>query len=149
MGGSTRYPWALAAEIGDSLVQFLTACEAVDRAMVVGSVRRRKETVGDVEILYIPHFDPEPDCQSLFAELVPTNQADKAIRAMLTGGVLRPRPNSLGRDTWGDLIKLAVHVETGLPVDLFAANVANWSNQLVCRTGPADSNAAIAKAAHW
>jgi len=40
-----------------------------------------------------------------------------------------------------------VHVPTGVPVDLFSATPAIWFNYLVCRTGPAESNLAIAQAA--
>ncbi len=48
---------------------------------------------------------------------------------------------------WGEKNKLAVHVASGVPVDLFAATEANWFNYLVCRTGPGESNIAIASAA--
>jgi hypothetical protein len=36
---------------------------------------------------------------------------------------------------------LRIANRTGIPVDLFAATEDNWWNYLVCRTGPADSNA--------
>lgn len=50
--------------------------------------------------------------------------------------------------------KLLRHVESGIPVDLFATTEASWWNYLVCRTGGAQTNvricnAAIAKGWNW
>jgi len=42
---------------------------------------------------------------------------------------------------------LAVHVGSGIPVDFFTATEENWFNYLVCRTGSAENNIEIAKAA--
>lgn len=40
-----------------------------------------------------------------------------------------------------------VHRASRIPVDLFATTREAWFNYLVCRTGPAESNTAIANAA--
>lgn len=133
-----RWPRAVALEVADALrARLKPFC---DELMVAGSIRRRKPTVGDIELLYIPRFAERP------ADLFTTKQvslADEEIERMLADGTLTKRLSKAGFETWGALNKLAVH-SSGLPVDLFASYPQNWSNALVCRTGPAESNARIA-----
>jgi len=120
------------------------------RCRIVGSVRRGKKEVGDIEILYVPKtvmkrgpgemFESEHDAVAL------------VLKELQDSGMLDKRKNADGCLTWGPQIKLARHIATGIPVDLFATNEASWWNYLVCRTGPADLNARIAvmaKARGW
>lgn len=123
-------------------------CRALEpvttRLIVAGSLRRRKPTVGDVEILFIPRTERRP------VDLIHSEDFDLAserIDELLSGGILEMRPNVTGGTSWGGKNKLAVHVATGIPVDLFTASEANWWNYLVCRTGPLESNKRIAEAA--
>jgi len=50
-------------------------------------------------------------------------------------------------ETWGAQNKLALHVASGIPVDLFSTTAANWWNSLVCRTGGKENNLLITRAA--
>ncbi len=140
MGATEKQRWpretglAVAAEIVERL---RAACAAV---VVAGSLRRGKPDVGDVEIVYIPLVTSLPDPEDMFA-LREVNCAEIVIGEMLNQSFLTKR------GAWGDKNKLAVHVATGMPVDLFAATRENWHNYLVCRTGPAESNMQIAQAA--
>jgi DNA polymerase/3'-5' exonuclease PolX len=64
------------------------------------------------------------------------------------------RANSRDQFTWGPQNKLAVDVQSGVPVDFFATSEQCWHNYLVCRTGPAQLNTRIARLArerglHW
>lgn len=77
----------------------------------------------------------------------PLSLTDKALEQSLQAGWLAKRTNKDGGVAWGAKNKLAVHVPTGVPVDLFAATAENWFNYLVCRTGPGESNIRIAAAA--
>lgn len=115
-----------------------------ERLIVAGSMRRRRLTVGDVEILFVPKMVEVPG--DLFTR-AHASLADDAIERLIAAGVIEKRRNVNGGETWGAKNKLARHVASGLPVDLFAATEANWWNYLVCRTGPAESNVAIASAA--
>lgn len=115
-----------------------------ERLIVAGSLRRRRLMVGDVEILFIPQFVQVPG--DLF-ETAHASRADDVLNELLAAGVLAKRRNVNGTEMWGDKNKLAVHVASGIPVDLFAATELNWFNYLVCRTGPGESNIAIASAA--
>jgi DNA polymerase/3'-5' exonuclease PolX len=114
------------------------------RIEVAGSLRRRKAEVGDIELVFIPDMQMEP------VDFFTTNSVscvDKVLEDMIRKGILAKRLNVRGGTAWGERNKLALHVESGIPVDLFAATSANWFNYLVCRTGPGESNIRIATAA--
>ena len=117
-----------------------------DRSIVAGSIRRGKPRVGDIEILYIPKCEWRPMQVDLFTEQR-INLADEAISVLERDGILERRRNAKGSEVFGPKNKLMRHVETGIPVDLFAATDENWFNYLVCRTGPAESNIRIASEA--
>lgn len=137
-----RFPHKLACQVAGEIFEPLKA--ASTRIAVVGSVRRLRPFVHDIEILYIPKLETRK--ADMFAT-IEASLADEAIAHLLETGLIEKRLNSLGRPAFGPLNKLARHVETGLPVDLFAADEDNWWNMLVCRTGPKSSNIAIATAA--
>jgi len=138
-----RYPLAAAEAVAASLLAALAPhCE---RIVVAGSIRRRKPTVGDIELLFIPKFDKRQVPPDLFPREV--SLADLKFDALINGGVLVKRPNKNGATAWGEKNKLAIHAASGIPVDLFTATRENWFNYLVCRTGGAETNKRIAMAA--
>ena len=137
-----RFPRAAAIGVAHELC---VALEPVTlRLSVAGSLRRGRADVGDVEILYVPQFEARRI--DLFQE-APVDLAAERIEQLVAGGTLAKRQNARGSTSWGEKNRLAVHVASGIPVDLFAATEANWWNYLVCRTGPAEQNVAICKAA--
>lgn len=117
------------------------------RLVVAGSLRRGREEVGDVEILYIPRMIQAADPGDMFGKTVAQDDSTLAIEDLLARGILEKRPKVTGSHTWGPLNKLAIHRASGIPVDLFATTAASWWNYLVCRTGGAISNTRIATAA--
>lgn len=130
------------------------------RLICAGSLRRLKPMVGDVEILYVPQLEQLKAVRQgalldgFEAAAQFTNMADIALQSLLSRGIIERRANVNGSEMWGDKNKLARHVASGIPVDLFSATLANWFNYLVCRTGGAENNveicnAAIAKGAKW
>lgn len=125
-------------------------CDALkphtERLIVAGSLRRGKLMVSDVEILFVPKLTTGPDPDDLFAQKT-TNHADDAILALEAAGVLSRRLNVDGRTMYGPKNKLMMHERLGVPIDLFSASIDNWFNYLVCRTGSADTNTAVATAA--
>lgn len=137
----------VAAKIIDAMSPF---CHRIE---VAGSIRRRKEEVGDIEIVYVPKVESRVVDRTLFGEkreLIDT--AIEPLNELILAGSLRKRPNELGREAFGPLNKLMVAVKTGIPVDLFATRGPAWFNYLVCRTGSGASNiriAAAAKAKGW
>lgn len=138
-----RFHRALALSVAKELcVALKPACS---RLILAGSLRRGKHSVGDVEVIYIPHRGMHCPDGEIFPRM--TNLADLAISGLLENGAICKRSSQKGTFAWGGKNKLAVHKATGIPVDLFTATEQNWWNYLVCRTGPADSNTRIAIAA--
>jgi len=60
-----------------------------ERLIVAGSLRRRKELVGDVEILYVPKFVPGSAVVDMFAPAEPVNAVDATLERLLAEGRLR------------------------------------------------------------
>ena len=142
MGEKKRYERAtamlVAAEICRELKPFCA------RLIVAGSLRRRKAMVGDVEIVFVPKFTEVAD--TLF-ETKQENMAAMAIARLKDTGILTERIGAAGSTSWGPKNKLAVHVASRMPVDLFETSEPCWFNYLTCRTGGAESNVAVASAA--
>lgn len=152
-----RYPRALAISVAKEIVAALQPVCMTDRLIVAGSLRRRKDEVGDVEIVYVPIIDQRKGPSGDFfapEAYTPHNLADEAIALLVEGRVLEPRKNALGHTMMGDANKLLRHVSTGVPVDLFAIAAPSWWNYVVCRTGGSETNIKIAAEAkrkgwHW
>lgn len=120
---------------------------AFEEIKVVGSTRRGKAQVKDLELLYIPRIVTLPNPESLLAEDIQVSGMNHMLDKLVAEGVLTKRLNKNGTPSWGEQLRLAVHVATGLPVDFFACTRETWFNQLVCRTGGAQSNLLIAVSA--
>ena len=141
----TKYPAAIARKMAEEIVAVLkSACEP-DRCVIAGSLRRGKELVGDAEILFVPRVEMAPVRGDMFD--APQDLAARTIEELCELNWIERRRNVQGRTAWGELIKLARHTASGVPIDFFAATEENWWNYLVCRTGPAENNTAICMAA--
>ena len=114
-----------------------------ERIVVAGSLRRGKQWVGDAEILFVSKQITQQKPGDMFAHET-VFPAHVAIAKMLEDQILTKRLNSVRSATWGDQNKLAIHVQTAVPVDLFQTTEAHWFNYLVCRTGSAAHNVTIA-----
>ncbi len=113
---------------------------------IAGSLRRGKTEVGDIEILFVPRSGPVHTAGALFPQQ--GSLADELIEQWLRDHMLTKRlidKNAV--PTWGPLNKLAVHVASGVPVDLFATTHEHWWSALVMRTGPKETNVSLAAAA--
>jgi len=142
MSDKKKYPRADALAVAAELCRVLKPL--TERLIVAGSLRRRKPMVGDVEILYIPK--QEYQALDLFST-ASVSLVDDLLNRLLKEGIIQQRKNVHGSVMWGDKNKLALHAASGIPVDFFSANVSNWFNYLVCRTGGAGNNMQIASAA--
>jgi len=138
----TKFAAGVAFQIADNLC-FLLNPHCLKIA-IAGSLRRQKSQVGDIEIVFIPKMRSVKIDLFYVAE-VPS--PDDLFKLWLDSGVIAKRKNKLGHESWGPKNKLAVHVGSGIPVDFFTATEENWFNYLVCRTGSAENNIEIAKAA--
>jgi DNA polymerase/3'-5' exonuclease PolX len=144
-----KFPRAVAIEVVKQLHAVLTNC--VERISMAGSLHRGKLEVKDAEIVYIPRFCHGPATE-LFGTPENINLEDETLNRLLKDGILAKRKNVKGSEMWGPQNKLAIHVKSGLPIDLFSTTEECWFNYLVCRIGPAESNtriAAEAKKKRW
>lgn len=120
-----------------------------ERFCAVGGFRRGKAEMKDLEILYIPRMNGAVDPDSLFGEQMLLNVTEQMLEGLLVSGVLVKRHKCDGTiSAWGPENKHAVHVASGLPIDLFAATEENYFNRLVVTTGPMEMNIRIAQLAH-
>jgi len=122
-----------AKKIADELVELLKpVCE---RVIIAGSIRRRKPFPNDIELLCIPKFNGVVDL------------LDQKLKWLIGTHVLEYRPNKKGSITYGPMNKLLRHADSGIGVDIFSTDEDCWWVALVVRTGPKESNIAIATAA--
>lgn len=145
-----RFPDWEARPVATSLLDTLSPFCEPGRIAIVGSLRRGKPYVGDIEVLYVPKFEDRPAKTELFNELCPkdrANLADEAIARLESAHYLARRSNVKGAQTFGPKNKLMLHCATGIPVDLFATTLANWWVSLVIRTGSKDMNIWLASSA--
>jgi DNA polymerase/3'-5' exonuclease PolX len=143
MSDKPKFPRAAGLQVAKGLCDTLR--DVTTRLIVAGSLRRRKDLVGDVEILYIPAT--APISTDLFAAPGRVDLAAREIERLIATGHLAKRPNKNGSFTWGEKNKLAIMAVSQMPVDFFAATEENWFNLLVCRTGSKENNTRICNAA--
>lgn len=141
MSDKVKFPLAEARAVAQDLL--FTLKDSCERIIIAGSIRREKPFVSDIELLFIPKFELRPVPGDMFA-FQDTNLAYLAIIKLMEEHVLDKRLNTVGGATWGRWNKLAVHVPTGIPIDLFESTPPKWWNMLVCRTGPRELNERIA-----
>lgn len=140
----TKFPRAQAIEVARFLHEALK--EVTERIIFAGSLRRMKQQVGDVEVLYVPKWI-EQQIGLFPGDVQHINQVDVVLEELRHRRILRPRLGVLNQTCWGPKNKLAEHIPSGIPVDLFSTSTDCWWNYLVCRTGGEQTNRQIAVAA--
>jgi DNA polymerase/3'-5' exonuclease PolX len=140
-----RFPRAEALLMAQKFVAFLE--NHCHRCVIAGSLRRRKELVKDIEILFVPKMVTTADPADMFGGRITVSAADAAIEVLLKIGVIAERPNKIGRFTWGSQNKLALLASSGTPIDFFSVTEACFWNALFVRTGPDKLNIKVASAA--
>lgn len=102
---------------------------------VAGSVRRRKEEIGDIEHVVIP----EHGAATLPGQMFPqgcVNLMLHRLDELVAGGEITRQVKSDGRTRWGDRYRACVH--GGVVHEVFLATPSNYGAILAIRTGPAD-----------
>ena len=127
----TWRPLAEAERIAAALVADLEPHCA--RIAVAGSVRRRKEQVGDIELVAIPRYAPA----GLFGDRT-TNLLWERLHARADAYRFVKGDHPDGR-----YYQLALPAQPGLQVDLFLAQEDNWGLTLLVRTGSAAFSTAM------
>lgn len=127
--------WAQANEDGRALRDlFPEACYSVWSS--AGSVRRRRQEVGDIEHVIVPAFDNLPS-NTLFAEPERTNLLWFHLDALLKlRGELEKAIYGATGPRWGEKYRGVSF--RGFTHELFTADADNLGSVLAIRTGPAD-----------
>ena len=138
-GNGERMPLAEAELLAAELVALLA--ESCERIIVAGSIRRRRDDVGDIDLVCEPKLLIEAD---MFGDNAGTiDLLDARCEELWTSyGVLTPRLNKDGRRSWGTSLKRATF--RGVAVDVQAVHdTSTWGAWLAIRTGPAAFNKAM------
>jgi DNA polymerase/3'-5' exonuclease PolX len=133
------FPHAFAQEIAEDFISQISA--SCERIQIVGSLRRLKLGVNDIDILVIPRL-LQLDDDSLFGEPVRENQLDKQLSHLCLSQDLELESN-------GSKIKRFVKTVDGdtVPIDLYIATEQTWWTLLLIRTGSRGHNIKLARRA--
>jgi DNA polymerase/3'-5' exonuclease PolX len=117
------------AEIAHAIARKIVAelKPACDRIEVVGSLRRGKPTVHDIDIVLLPKLQSGP-----------------SLEIVLSGLIQR---GSLTPVRGKDKIRSFVATKTGVPVDIYVATEETWATLLLIRTGSKEHNIKLARRA--
>jgi DNA polymerase (family 10) len=130
MSAGTKLHAAAARPVAERLLAAIApACERCD---IAGSLRRGRETVGDIEIVAQPivTLDMFGDTTGQYPQL------DAVIAGLIRTGAIA-FDIVIKRD--GPRLKrFVVHELGGFVFEIFIAQAGNYGNQLVIRTGPAE-----------
>ncbi|MBX3747299.1 MAG: hypothetical protein KF833_18475 [Verrucomicrobiae bacterium] len=100
-----------------------------ERMAVVGSIRRRRAEVGDIDLVAIPKVEQEPD-------LLGTVVTQRNLLAAEVGSWCQAEGWPLTKDGSSYLSWIA----RGVQVDLWFATPAIWGSLLLCKTGSKEHN---------
>lgn len=132
----TRLPLAEAEQLATEVVDLLRqACERIE---IAGSIRRRKATIGDLEIVCIPKvhqvmgglFGDQPEL---------TNLLEQRVWSLLDAGAFGKRLDKNDRPAVGEKYKRLSY--KGMGLDLFSilpGGKAQWGVIFLIRTGSAE-----------
>ncbi len=137
------------------LEQLRPACEQIE---IAGSLRRGKETVGDIEIVALPTFEHHVVAGQLdmFGGGTPATvervcRLDKVLEDLIAAkNIFRDRPYTHQKGRWGEKQKtvwIALETDQGtehIQVDLFIVTPpAQWGPIFTIRTGPSEFGKAL------
>ena len=117
------------------------------RISIAGSIRRGKETPGDIEIVAVPATGEYQvkDMFDLVIETVVVNRLHETLNELFHRGTWNMALNQATlkplRD--GPKHKKLVHSATGVLCDLFMTETRHWGYTYVIRTGPAEFSHAL------
>ncbi len=146
MAVGERQPLAVARRVADRFSQALApACERIELA---GSIRRCKETVGDIEIVAIPRFRQEEGPKPDLFNPAPVHEVSLVWEAISEMGPEVCQPIRIEHWSRKRLRGEARYLKLWLPrsgfrVDLFLATPETWGVIFAIRTGSSDFSRAL------
>ena len=133
------FPSTFALDIANDFIRQISA--SCDRIEIVGSLRRQKVGVNDIDLLVIPRFIQIQD-ESLFGGPYQENQLDKQLSQLCLS-------HDMELDANGSKIKRFLKTVDGdtIPIDLYVASEQTWWTLLLIRTGSRQHNIRLARRA--
>ena len=133
------FPNTFAHEIAEDFIRQISA--ACDRIEIVGSLRRLKIGVNDIDLLVIPRFVQMND-ETLFGGPYQENQLDKQLSQLCLS-------HDMELDANGSKIKRFLKTVDGetVPIDVYIATEKSWWTLLLIRTGSRQHNIRLARKA--
>lgn len=132
MSNGKRWPYMQAMEAAARLLGELRPY--TERIEIAGSLRRKRDDVGDIELVCVPKVS-----EDMFGGRG-QDLLHQHIDGLVAAGTLAKRPNVNGGFTYGEKNKLLVDRASGIPLDVFTTEARYWGMALFVRTGPADWN---------
>ncbi|MBI5021788.1 MAG: hypothetical protein HZB59_10140 [Ignavibacteriales bacterium] len=128
-----------ATEIAADIIEKLK--DDCEKIQIVGSLRRGKLSVNDLDIIAIPKFREIKD-DTLFGEPVKENLLDRKLSELCLDAYLILEAN-------GSKIKRFFRPiqKVNVPIDLYIATETTWWNLLLIRTGSREHNIKLASRA--
>lgn len=131
-----RFGCQIAEEVAHELIELFDGCYVEGRMEPWGSIRRKKGTVKDVELGYMPIMVDAYD--EVFTDMVIGQNSLFRKRAdeLVQLGILTKRLNKHGNVcSWGQQNLMAIY--RGIPIDFFGVlKPEAWGVQKLIRTGP-------------
>jgi DNA polymerase/3'-5' exonuclease PolX len=133
------FPSTFALDIANDFIRQISA--SCDRIEIVGSLRRQKVGVNDIDLLVIPRFIQMQD-ESLFGGPYREDQLDKQLSQLCLS-------HDMELDANGSKIKRFLKTVDGdtIPIDLYVATEQTWWTLLLIRTGSRQHNIKLARRA--
>ena len=125
------YPYKYALSVAEEFIQEISPfCE---KREIAGSLKRKKQMVGDIDIVIIPKFEQTKD-DTLFGEPVSINVLDRKLSQMCID-------NQMQLETSGPKIKRFSQFNgSDIFIDLYIATPETWITILLIRTGSKEHN---------
>ncbi len=133
--GEKKYPYPMAAQLAQFYLELITPFCQAGMVQIVGSVRRHKAEVGDLEILAIPVPEIVFDLFSGDGHN-DTNLGNNLLQHNLPD-VLNRHGAGWSFEKNGPKYK-RIKTREGICLDLYLSTLESWPVELAIRTGPAE-----------
>lgn len=137
MSEENKRPHYLVQSVAEQIVaNFEPYCQRIE---IAGSLRRKKEMVGDIEIVAIPIVNEQKTLWGKTASnKLHFNKLLNHVDHLLKMQKIGQAKDSAGRHRWGEKMRsIALITDKGekYKIDLFMCTEVNWGNIFLIRTG--------------